>query len=252
MNPARFELFPAIDLRDGKSVRLFQGDFEAETVYADDPVDVARSFEAEGATWIHVVDLDAARTGDAANLAVIEAICSAVSCRVQTGGGVRSVEAAGERLLAGAARVVIGTAAIEQPGLVADLCASHPGQVAVGIDARGREVATRGWVHGTGEDLVDVVRRFDDPAIGALVVTSIEHDATLEGPDLEQLGVVLEATSVPVIASGGVGTLDDVRALAAFERAGRSCAGGVVGKAIYERQFTVAEALAAVARAETP
>jgi len=249
LSRAPLELFPAIDLRDGKCVRLHQGDFAAETVYDDDPVAVARAFEAAGASWIHVVDLDAARTGEAANLAVVEAICSAVSCRVQTGGGVRSAAAAGDRLRVGAARVVVGTAAVEDPGLVDELGARHPGAVAVGVDARGREVATRGWVQGAGVDLVDLVRRFDDSGVvAALVVTSIARDATLAGPDLEQLGAALEATSVPVLASGGVGTLDDVRALAAFERAGRGCAGVIVGKAIYERRFTVREAIDAAGR----
>ncbi len=237
------KLFPSIDLRDGKCVRLYQGDFDNETVYDDDPVQVARGFDASGTSWIHVVDLDAARTGEGANLAVIEAICGAVSCKVQTGGGVRSLEAAGERLRAGVARVVVGTAAVEQPDLVDDLCATHPGQVVVGLDARGRQVATRGWVEGAGLDLVDAVRRFDDAAIAALVVTSIGHDATMAGPDLDQLGTVLEATSVPLIASGGVGTLDDLAALASLRRDGRALAGAIVGKAIYERRFSVAEAL---------
>ena len=240
------KLFPSIDLRDGKCVRLYQGAFDAETVYDDNPVQVARAFDAAGASWIHVVDLDAARTGEGGNLAVIEAICAAVSCKVQTGGGVRSLAAAGERLRAGVARVVVGTAAVERPDLVDDLCATHPGQVVVGIDARGREVATHGWVEGTGLDLVDTVRRFDDPAIASLVITSITHDATMAGPDLDQLGVVLGATSVPLIASGGVGTLDDLAALAALERDGRALAGAIVGKAIYERRFSVADALAVV------
>jgi phosphoribosylformimino-5-aminoimidazole carboxamide ribotide isomerase len=241
-----FDLYPAIDLRGGKCVRLYQGDFDAETVYDDDPVRVARKFEAEGAAWIHVVDLDAARTGEGTNLGVIEAICAAVACRVQTGGGVRDIEAAGERLHAGVARVVVGTAAVEHPELVEDLCTLHPGQVAVGLDARGREVATRGWVRGSGADLVDLARRFDDPAVSALVVTSIAHDATFEGPDLEQLRMVLGATSVPVVASGGVGTLDDLTALVSFRDEGRGFAGAVVGKALYERRFSVSEALAVV------
>jgi phosphoribosylformimino-5-aminoimidazole carboxamide ribotide isomerase len=240
-------LYPAIDLRDGKCVRLYQGDFNAETVYDDDPIRVAREFESAGATWIHVVDLDAARTGEGVNLSVIEAMCAAVACRIQTGGGVRSIEAAGDRLLAGVARVVVGTAAVEQPELVADLCALHPGQVAVGLDARGREVATRGWVEGTGVDLLDLVRRFDGSGVSALVVTSIGHDATFKGPDLDQLGAVLESTSIPLIASGGVGTLDDLRALGEYERGGRRLAGAIVGKALYERHFTVGEALSALA-----
>jgi phosphoribosylformimino-5-aminoimidazole carboxamide ribotide isomerase len=236
-------LFPSIDLRDGKCVRLHQGDFDAETVYSDDPVQVAREFDAAGTSWIHVVDLDAARTGHGTNLAVIERICAAVSCKVQTGGGVRSLDAARARLHAGAARVVIGTAAVEHPELVAELGAAHPGQVVVGLDARGRELATHGWVEGTGLDLLDTVRRFDDPAVAAVVVTSIGRDATMGGPDLDQLGAVLEATSVPVIASGGVGALRDLAALAALDRDGRELAGAIVGKAIYERRFTVADAL---------
>ena len=237
-------LFPSIDLRDGKCVRLYQGDFDNETVYDDDPVQVAREFDAAGTSWLHVVDLDAARTGEGANLAVIEAICAAVSCKVQTGGGVRSLEAAGERLRSGVARVVVGTAAVEQPDLVGDLCRDASGAGRGRARRSGREVATRGWVEGTGLDLVDAVRRFDDAAIAALVVTSIGHDATMAGPDLDQLGTVLEATSVPLIASGGVGTLHDLAVLAALERDGRALAGAIVGKAIYERRFTVADALA--------
>src|SRR6478735_11653925 len=137
------ELFPAIDLRAGRCVRLTQGDFAAETVYDDDPVAVARAFAAAGAPWIHVVDLDAARTGEPANLAVVERIAEAVPCAVQVGGGVRSAEAAEALLLAGATRVVVGTAAVERPELVDALCERHPGRIAGGIDARGRDVAVR-------------------------------------------------------------------------------------------------------------
>ncbi len=248
MSDAGFELFPSIDLRDGKCVRLYQGDFDAETVYDDDPVAVAREFEAEGAPWIHVVDLDAARTGDAANLAVIEAICAAVSCRIQTGGGVRTVEAAGDRLLAGVARVVVGTAAVEHPELVDELCAVAP-RAGRG---RPRRARPRGRHPGLGRGHRRRPRRCSSAGstpsgVSALVVTSIGHDGTLKGPDLDQLAAVLEATAVPVIASGGVGTLDDLRDLAQFERAGRRFAGAIVGKAIYEHRFTVAEALAVVA-----
>ncbi|MET0894829.1 MAG: 1-(5-phosphoribosyl)-5-[(5-phosphoribosylamino)methylideneamino]imidazole-4-carboxamide isomerase [Acidimicrobiia bacterium] len=241
-----FELYPAIDLRDGHAVRLYQGDYAQETVYDADPVRVAREFEAAGARWIHVVDLDAARSGTATNLGVIEAICSAVSCRVQSGGGVRSVEAAGNLLHAGVARVVVGTAAIEQPELVEEIGGLHPGAVAVGLDARGMEVAVRGWVQGSGADLVATARRFDVPEVAALVVTSIAVDGTLEGSDLEQLRVVLGATSVPLVASGGVGTLDDLRALAEMRSGDRALHGVIVGKALYEGRFTVADALAAI------
>jgi phosphoribosylformimino-5-aminoimidazole carboxamide ribotide isomerase len=239
-------LFPAIDVRAGRAVRLQQGDFDQETVYDDDPVAVARAFASAGAEWIHVVDLDAARTGEPANLAVVEAIAAAVAPRVQTGGGVRSVAAAGQLLLAGAARVVVGTAAVENPALVDDLCTLHPGQVAVGLDARGREVAVRGWTESSGADLVALARRFEASGVAALIVTDIEVDGMMTGPSLSQLGAVLEATSVPVIASGGVGSLDDLAALDRLRAGDRALAGVIVGKALYEGRFTLAEALAQV------
>lgn len=237
------DLYPAIDLRAGRCVRLHQGDFAAETVYDDDPVAVARAFALAGARWIHVVDLDAARTGEPANLAVIERIAETVDCKVQSGGGVRSVAAADALIGAGAARVVVGTAAVENPALVDELCARHPGRVAVGLDARGREVAVRGWVEGSGTDLLELAGRFESSGVAALVVTEIGRDGTLVGPDLEQLHAVLGTTSTPVIASGGVGALPDLQALAALEAGGRSLSGAIAGKAIYEGRFSVAEAL---------
>jgi phosphoribosylformimino-5-aminoimidazole carboxamide ribotide isomerase len=243
-----FDLYPAIDLRAGRCVRLLRGDYDQETVYGDDPVAQARAFEAAGARWIHVVDLDAARTGEPANRRVIRAICASVSCRVQAGGGVRSEADAGELLRSGVARVVVGTAAVEQPDLVVSLCAAHPGAVAAGLDARGREVATRGWTEGSGRDLVTLARELTHAGVAALVVTEIGRDGTLEGPDVHQLGAVLEATAIPVIASGGVGTLDDLRRLAALEVAGRRLTGAIAGKALYEGRFTVEEGIEACSR----
>ncbi|MGH9051121.1 MAG: 1-(5-phosphoribosyl)-5-[(5-phosphoribosylamino)methylideneamino]imidazole-4-carboxamide isomerase [Acidimicrobiia bacterium] len=239
------ELLPAIDLRGGRCVRLRQGDYAAETVYDDDPVAVARRFAAAGARWIHVVDLDAARTGEPANLAVVEAICAAVPCRVQAGGGVRSAEAAGALLASGVARVVVGTAAVETPELVDDLCVLHPGKVAVGLDARGRAVAVRGWKDATSTDLVQLAARFDAAGAAALVVTEIGRDGMLEGPDVDQLATVLGATRLPVIASGGVGSLADLGRLRDLRVDGRSLAGAIVGTALYEGRFTLEEALAA-------
>jgi len=235
------QLYPAIDLRDGRCVRLLRGDFDAETVYDDDPVRVARSFEAAGARWIHVVDLDAARTGSAANREVIAEICAAVSCSVQSGGGVRSKEAAGALFDVGVARAVVGTAAVEHPELVAGLCAAHPGRIAVGLDARGREVAVRGWVDGSGFDLLELAARFEGAGVAALIVTEIARDGTMDGPDLGQLGAVLAASPVPLIASGGVGILDDLRALKGLRAGDRALEGAIAGRAIYERRFTVAE-----------
>ena len=227
-------------------MRLHQGDFGAETIYDDNPVAVARAFALAGAQWIHVVDLDAARTGEPANLAVIEAIASVVPCPVQAGGGVRSAAAAGALLLAGATRVVVGTAAVEDPGLVDDLCAMHAGHIAVGLDARGREVAVRGWTEGSGLDLLDLARRFEASGVSALVITEIARDGTMEGPSLDQLREVLGATELPVIASGGIGGLGDLEALAGLEAEGRGLHGAIVGRALYEHRFTLAEALAAV------
>jgi phosphoribosylformimino-5-aminoimidazole carboxamide ribotide isomerase len=232
-----FDLYPSIDLRGGHCVRLRQGDFEAETVYDDDPLQVARDFAAAGTRWLHVVDLDAARTGEPANLTIIETICATVPCRVQVGGGIRSAEVAGEFLAAGAARVVIGTSAIERPELVDELTTMHPGQIAVGLDARGREVAVRGWTQGTGVDLVERARELGKSGASALVVTEIGRDGTMAGPDLDQLAAVLEATDLPVIASGGVGTLEDLAALRQLRAGGRSLAGAIVGRAIYESRM---------------
>jgi phosphoribosylformimino-5-aminoimidazole carboxamide ribotide isomerase len=239
------DLYPAIDVRGGRVVRLRQGDYARETRYADDPVAVARAFDAAGARWIHVVDLDAARTGRAAARDLVAAICAAVACRVQTGGGVRDAAAAEALLAAGAARVVVGTAAVERPALVDELAATFPGRIAVGLDARGRDVATHGWTETPGADLVALARRFDRPGVGALVVTEIGRDGTLGGPDLEQLRAVLAAVEVPVVASGGVSAASDLRALAALEAGGRRLAGVVCGTAIYEGRLTVEEGIAA-------
>ena len=241
-----FDLYPSIDLRGGQVVRLQRGDFGAETVYGEDPVGVARAFAAAGTRWIHVVDLDAARTGERVNLAVVEAICAAVPCRIQASGGVRSVEAGGDLLAAGAARVVVGTGAIERPELVEELATLHPGRIAVGLDARGREVAVRGWIDATGEDLLEVAGQLETTGATALVVTEIGRDGMMTGPALDQLGVVLTVTTLPVIASGGVGALEDLVALRRLRAAGRSLAGAIVGRAIYEGRFGVDDALAAV------
>ncbi len=187
------DLFPSIDLRDGQVVRLARGDYAVQTVYGDDPVAVARDFDAAGARWIHVVDLDAALNGGNPNLSVIEAICANVQARVQTGGGVRSVDDASARFAAGATRVVIGSAAVEHPEIVGELNAYHPGQVAVGLDARGRDVAIHGWTDATGLDLVTLAQTFDEVGVGALIVTDISRDGMLTGPALDQLGAVVAA-----------------------------------------------------------
>ena len=237
------ELYPAIDLRDGHAVRLYQGNYDKETIYNDDPVAQALAFAAEGARWIHVVDLDAARSGTPRNREVIAAIAAAVDVPIQTGGGIRD-EASAEALFdAGVSRIVLGTAALEQPELVRALASRL--SVAVGLDARGRDVAVRGWEEGSGRDLLEVAREFADFGVEALIVTEIGRDGTLSGPDLIGLGDVLDATELSVIASGGVGTLDDLRALDALRSGGRRLSGAIVGRALYEGAFTLTEALEA-------
>jgi phosphoribosylformimino-5-aminoimidazole carboxamide ribotide isomerase len=238
-------LYPAIDLRGGRCVRLYQGDYQRQTVYRADPVEQALAFEAEGAPWLHVVDLDAARTGEAANREVVAAICCAVAVPVQVGGGVRTDAAARALFDAGAARVVVGTAAFERPGLVERLVGDGRA-VAVALDARGGEVATHGWTTGTGTTVAEMVARFAAAGVDAFIVTDIARDGTLAGPDLEGLRALLGATSVPIVASGGVGGLDDLRALAALAEAGRRLDGVIVGRALYEGAFSVRAALAAI------
>jgi len=239
------DLFPAIDIRGGRCVRLYQGDYGRETVYEGDPVTVAKGYAADGAPWIHVVDLDASRTGELVNRPTVAAIAAAVDVPVQVGGGVRDDAAADALLDAGVRRVVVGTAALDDPAWVRRLAARHPGRVALGLDARGREVAVRGWVEGSGRELVDMAGDFADAGLAALVVTSIGVDGTLAGPDVDQLAAVLAASPLDLVASGGVGTLEHLRALAGLDVGGRRLAGAIVGRALYEGAFAVPEAVAA-------
>jgi phosphoribosylformimino-5-aminoimidazole carboxamide ribotide isomerase len=233
-----FDLYPSIDVRGGRVVRLHQGDFDQETVYDDDPLGVARAFEAKGARWIHVVDLDAARRAGS-NRDIVIAIAAAVSIPVQTGGGVRDASLLRE----GVARVVVGSAAIEDPDLVRRLALDYPGRVAIGLDHWDGEVRVRGWEQGSGRRLLDVARELALPGVAAFVVTDISRDATLVGPDLEGLGQLHRSSTVPVIASGGVGSLADLVALRDL-----GVEGVIVGKAIYEGRFGVDEAVLACAQ----
>ena len=236
----RCELYPAIDLRAGRVVRLRKGDYDAETVYGDDPVAVASAFADAGAPWVHVVDLDAARSGDPVNRGVVAAIAAELEgrARLQNGGGVRALDDVEALADAGVARVVMGSAAVADPDLVAAASIMLP--VAVGLDHRGGELAVHGWTEGSGVQLTDALERF--PTAAAFVITDIDRDGTLSGPDVDGLRAAVAATSVPVIASGGVASLDDVVALASIP----GLAGVITGKAVYEGRFTVAEALAAI------
>lgn len=239
------DLFPAIDLRDGKVVQLTQGDFDQERVHGDDPVAVALSFVDAGARWIHTVDLDAARTGEPVNRHLIAAMAAAVPVPVQAGGGVRSLDAASALADAGVARVVIGTAAVADPDLVAAIAARQ--RVALGLDVRGTEVAVHGWETGSGVEWNEALRRLSATGAEAVVVTQIQVEGLMGGPDLSGLTEVLAATDLEVVASGGVGTLADLLALDAIEAGGRRLAGAIVGTAIYEGRLDVADAVAALA-----
>lgn len=238
------DLFPAIDLRGGKVVQLTQGDFDRERVHGDDPVRVAQAFAAAGAPWIHTVDLDAARTGEPVNRHLIAAIAAGVDVPVQAGGGIRSVEAARALADAGVARVVMGTAALEDPELVAAVARRQ--RVALGLDVRGREVAVRGWAEGSGVEWPEALHRLADAGAEAVVVTQIDVEGLMGGPDAGGLGEVLAATHLDVIASGGVGALADLLTLDAIEANGRRLAGAIVGTAIYEGRVDVAQAVAAL------
>lgn len=250
------DLLPAIDLLEGRAVRLVQGDFDRTTTFGR-PGDVARRYLDAGARWLHVVDLDAARTGASANREAVLALVALATARgvdVQVGGGVRSAASVDAWLADGVARVVLGTVALEDPEVARRAADHHPGRVALGLDYRRRddgalEAASRGWLEGSGRTVHEVLDRLAGVRLGAVVVTAIERDGTLSGPDLDGLGTVLDATTVPVVASGGVGSLDDVRALAGLRSpiAGRALAGAVVGRALVDGRVDVEEAMAACA-----
>ena len=242
------DLYPAIDIRGGACVRLVQGDYARERVYGGDPLAVAKEFEADGAPWIHVVDLDAARTGRPVNRPVVASIAAAVNVPVQAGGGIRDEFSAESLLEAGITRIVLGTAALEDPGLLRRVAHRHPGRVAVGLDARSGVVAVRGWTAASGRTTAEVLAEVEDAPLGAVVVTDITRDGMMGGPDLEGLAAVLASTRHPVVASGGVATLDDLAALAQVSSDGRRLEGAIVGTAIHEGVFSVREAVDACGR----
>ncbi|MCA8916077.1 MAG: 1-(5-phosphoribosyl)-5-[(5-phosphoribosylamino)methylideneamino]imidazole-4-carboxamide isomerase [Planctomycetes bacterium] len=236
-----FTLYPAIDLRRGRVVRLQQGRADAETTYGEDPVEIARDFAAQGAKWLHVVNLDGAFGEAGENLAVLRAVCSSVDIPVEFGGGLRSREDVQQAFGRGVSRVIIGTAALRDPELVRSLAAEHGAAVAVGIDARDGMVAVEGWVETSETPAMELARRMVDAGVSRFVYTDIARDGMLVGPDLEGAAKLAE-TGAGVIASGGVGTLEHVNAAAAQP----AVEGLIIGKALYEGRFTVREALEAV------
>ncbi len=227
-----FEVIPAIDLLGGRCVRLAQGRYDAATVYADDPAAVAARFAAHPIARLHVVDLDGAREGRPANREAVRAIVArAGGVPVQLGGGLRSRADVEEALASGVARVVLGTVALRDPELVRGAARANPGRVAVGIDARGGRVAVEGWTEASRARAVDLARRFEDAGVAAIVHTEIDRDGMLSGPDLDASAELAAAVSIPVIASGGVGSEADVERAAAY--AERVLAGIIVGRALY-------------------
>lgn len=222
-------------------MRLLRGDMERATVFAEDPAAQARAFVAAGAEWLHVVDLDGAFAGRPANAAAVAAILAAVAVPVQLGGGIRDRATVEAWLAAGVRRVVLGTAAVRDPALVREAARAHPGRIAVGIDARGGRVAVSGWAEATELTALDLARRFEDAGVAALVHTDIDRDGAMEGPNVAATAALARAVSVPVIASGGVSSLDDLRALRA---SGAPLDGVITGRALYDGRLDLREAVA--------
>jgi phosphoribosylformimino-5-aminoimidazole carboxamide ribotide isomerase len=235
-------LYPAIDIRDGKAVRLIQGDYDQETAYDDDPVVAARRWVDGGARWLHVVDLDGARAGEPVNLEHVRRIVAAVPVPVQLGGGLRDSKKVEEAISSGAERIVLGTAAVRDPDLAAAIADAHGDRVVVSVDSRSGKVAAEGWTEASDLDTADVIAALADRGIRRFVYTPVEVDGMMEGPDLDSLREAARATDGEVIYSGGVGSLDDLRALA--ELGVDNLGGVIVGRALYENRFTVAEAQA--------
>jgi phosphoribosylformimino-5-aminoimidazole carboxamide ribotide isomerase len=237
-------LIPAVDLKNGRCVRLWQGRMDAETVYSDNPLAMAQGWVEQGASWLHVVDLDGAVEGEPRNLSAIEQIVKTVPVPVQVGGGIRSIDQIERHLDVGVARVIIGTLAIEQPLVAAEICQRFPGRIAVSLDARDGKVALKGWQESAALDYLDVARQIDTWRPAVLIFTAIQRDGTLKGPDLPHLKELLAVVSLPVIVAGGIGHVDHVQSLVSLGAEGLH--GAIIGKALYDGSVTFHEALALV------
>ena len=238
------EVIPAIDLLDGKCVRLYQGDYDRSETFNDNPVEVARTWSEQGATRLHLVDLDGAKSGKSVNLAAIEAIVRAISVPVQVGGGIRDRASVVRLLNLGVQRIILGTVAVEQPELVTELCREFPQQIVIGIDARKGKVATRGWLETSEIAATELAQRMAQQGAAAIIYTDIHRDGTLSGPNLEALQELARTIDIPVIASGGVSSLTDLLSLLALETLGVT--GAIVGRAIYTGDVNLQEAIQAV------
>lgn len=233
-------LYPAIDLKDGQCVRLKLGDMDQSTVFNDDPAAQATDFAAAGCEWIHLVDLNGAFEGKPVNAAAVEAILKSVSIPVQLGGGIRSMETIAHWLQSGVRRVILGTVAVKNPTLVREACREWPGRIAVGIDAKGGKVAIEGWAEISELTAVELAAQFEDAGAAAIIHTDVDRDGVLAGPNIEATAALARSTSVPVIASGGVSSLEDLLAL----RATGGIAGAISGRALYDGRIDLRVALA--------
>ncbi|TCP24876.1 1-(5-phosphoribosyl)-5-[(5-phosphoribosylamino)methylideneamino] imidazole-4-carboxamide isomerase [Scopulibacillus darangshiensis] len=236
-----FTIYPAIDLRGGKCVRLYQGDFRQETVYHDEPIEMARSFYEQGAEWLHLVDLDGARSGKPVNADIIKDISAAVPVKVEVGGGIRCIENVEDYLKAGVDRIILGSSAISDPEFVKEALRRFPEQVAIGIDARDGRVAAEGWLKTSDVSAVDLGKELAAAGAKTFIYTDISRDGALKGPNVEEIQSFAQATGQQVIASGGVSAISDVKELAANVSAG--IAGAIIGKALYTNVLTLADAL---------
>jgi len=235
-----FTVYPAVDIWEGRCVRLLQGRFGTETIYSDDPVEVALGLASAGARWLHIVDLEGAKNGTPSNRELVLEVVKRASCPVQAGGGLRSLDDVEEVIAAGANRAVLGTIALEDPEEMARACKRFGERIAVSLDARSGELATHGWTVGTGVPVEDAVKAFEAAGVSLFIYTDVSRDGAMTGPDVEGLRRVTALTDVPVVASGGIANLDDVRTLARLR--GEGVGGAIVGRALYERKFTVGEA----------
>lgn len=232
-------LYPAIDLKDGKCVRLLRGEMSAATVFGDDPAAQAAKFEAAGCEWLHLVDLNGAFAGQPVNAAAVEAILARIKVPAQLGGGIRDMATIEMWLEKGLARVILGTVAVEDPDLVRAAARAFPGKVAVGIDARKGFVATKGWAEETAVQATDLARSFEDAGVAAIIYTDIDRDGAMQGPNIEATHALAQAVSIPVIASGGVSRMEDLIAL----RDTGIIAGAISGRALYDGAIDLAAAL---------
>jgi phosphoribosylformimino-5-aminoimidazole carboxamide ribotide isomerase len=235
-------VIPAIDLKEGKCVRLEQGLMDKDTVFNDNPAAQARAWQDQGAEMLHIVDLDGAFAGQPKNRAAIEAIVGAITIPSQLGGGIRDIETIEAYLSLGLSRVIIGTAAQRNPELVREACAKFPGRIVVGIDAKNGMVAVQGWAEVTDITAVDLARKFEGFGVSAIIYTDISRDGMLQGPNLEATKALAEAVAIPIIASGGVSSLKDIQNLMAIEASGVT--GVITGKAVYTGAIQLAEAVA--------